>query len=41
MKKKKSARELTTDEIANRVFPKSLKTQLQKLAGTKTGKRKK
>ena len=37
-KKKKPVRELTNDEIANRVFPKKLKTQLKRIADK--GKRK-
>jgi hypothetical protein len=31
-KKKKPVRELTNEEIANRVFPKKLKSQLKKIA---------
>jgi hypothetical protein len=31
-KKKKPVRELTNEEIANRVFPKTLKSQLKKIA---------
>jgi uncharacterized protein YozE (UPF0346 family) len=34
-KKKKPVRELTNDEIADRVFPKKLKSQLRKIAGKK------
>jgi hypothetical protein len=34
-KKKKPVRELTNDEIANRVFPKQLKGQLKRIAGKK------
>jgi hypothetical protein len=34
-KKKKPVRELTNDEIANRVFPKKLKSQLKRIAGKK------
>jgi len=32
-KKKKPVRELTNEEIADRVFPKKLKTQLKKIVG--------
>jgi hypothetical protein len=32
-KKKKPVRELTNEEIADRVFPKKLKTQLKGIAG--------
>jgi uncharacterized protein YozE (UPF0346 family) len=32
-KKKKPVRELTNEEIADRIFPKKLKTQLKKIAG--------
>lgn len=34
-KKKKPVHELTNEEIANRVFPKKLKSQLKKIAGKK------
>jgi hypothetical protein len=34
-KKKKPVCELTNEEIANRVFPKKLKSQLKKIAGKK------
>ena len=34
-KKKKPVRELTNEEIANRVFPNKLKSQLKKIAGKK------
>jgi hypothetical protein len=33
--KKKPVRELTNEEIASRVFPKKLKTQLKRIAGKK------
>lgn len=32
-KKKKPAREWTNEEIADRVFPKKLKSELKKIAG--------
>jgi hypothetical protein len=32
-KKKKPVRELTNEEIADRVFPKKLKSQLKRIAG--------
>ena len=35
MAKKKKAKDLTTDEIAKRVFPASVKRALSKLAGKK------
>ena len=38
-KKKKPARELTNEEIANRVFPKKLKTQLKRIAKKDEGKK--
>ena len=34
-KKKKPVRELTNEEIADRVFPKKLKSQLKRMAGKK------
>jgi hypothetical protein len=34
-KKKKPVRELTNEEIANRVFPKKLKSQLKRIARKK------
>jgi hypothetical protein len=34
-KKKKPVRELTNEEIADRVFPKKLKSQLKRIAGKK------
>ena len=34
-KKKKPVRELTNEEIANRVFPKKLKSQLKRIAEKK------
>jgi len=40
-RKKKPARELANEEIANRIFPKEVKQQLKKLAKTETPKRKK
>lgn len=39
-RKKKPARELTTDEIADRIFPKPVKKALQHAAQPRAGKSK-